>query len=233
MVSLHESQRLAQLARSLWSCDALCMTFKMLGEGMRIDLLSRPPSNRGKRPVASALISLCIVLFAGDTAVSQQPTTTQRNAVKSDCRSDFIAQCSGVQPGGIEALTCLQQHSATLSDSCRKAVSAITTAKPKTTAVPPVAVQPGAPAPAAGSGSPAQPPVVAPAATAMPAANPRGQMPSFTPREELFLVRETCGPDFRRFCQSTPLGGGRAIACLRENAARLSPGCQQVLAKGL
>jgi len=30
-----------------------------------------------------------------------------------------------------------------------------------------------------------------------------------------------------------PLGGGRGIACLRENMQRLSPGCQKVLAHGL
>ncbi len=36
-----------------------------------------------------------------------------------------MAQCSGVTPGGVEALTCLQQHSGSLRPACRKAVSAI------------------------------------------------------------------------------------------------------------
>jgi hypothetical protein len=52
---------------------------------------------------------------------------------------------------------------------------------------------------------------------------------ALTPRQEIMIVRQTCGPDFRRLCGSVPLGGGRGIACLRANAASLSPGCQSAL----
>ena len=69
-------------------------------------------SGRLRRSLAGiALPALCMVgLFAG-AALAQQPTPAQQNAIKSACRSDFMAQCSGVQPGGQAALSCLQQHS--------------------------------------------------------------------------------------------------------------------------
>jgi hypothetical protein len=134
-----------------------------------------------------------------------QPTAAQRNAVKSACRSDFMAQCSGVTPGGTEALACLQQHSATLSSSCQAAVGAL-----------------------GGAGA-------APAANTAKAAGGGAAAPmaSFTPREELIVVRRSCGPDFRSLCRAVPLGGGRGVGCLRDNFQRLSPACQRVLTSGL
>jgi hypothetical protein len=152
---------------------------------------------------------------APDAAMpAHQPTLAQRNAVKSACRSDFIAQCSGVTPGGSEALACLRQHDANLAPSCQQAVAALTG---------------GAAVPAAGgnvsTGGATTAPMTAPAA--------RTAMPTYSPREELFIVRRSCGPDFRALCRSVPLGGGRGIACLRNNIASVSPSCRQVLTSGL
>lgn len=42
-------------------------------------------------------------------------------------------------------------------------------------------------------------------------------------------LRQFCAADYRTYCQGVRLGGGRALACLRENAPRLSPQCQQAL----
>ena len=33
-------------------------------------------------------------------ALSQAPTQAQRDAIKSQCRNDYIAHCSSVPPGG-------------------------------------------------------------------------------------------------------------------------------------
>lgn len=144
------------------------------------------------------LPAFCMAGLAAGAAFAQQPTPAQQNAIKSACRSDFMAQCSGVQPGGQAALSCLQQHSSSLSSGCQQALSAIGSSKS---------------APAATTTAPA---------AAAPA-------PSMTPREEMAIAREACGPDFRAFCKSVALGGGRGIACLRENMSRLSPACQKVL----
>jgi len=42
-------------------------------------------------------------------------------------------------------------------------------------------------------------------------------------------VRQACAADYRSFCPGVKLGGGRAAACLEQNAAKLSPSCQQAL----
>jgi hypothetical protein len=140
-------------------------------------------------------------------AQAGQPTAAQRDAVKSSCRSDFMAQCAGVTPGGAQALACLQQHNATLSPSCQAAVGAI-----------------GGTGSSSGTGT---------GSAAKGNTVPAVPMASFTPREELIVVRRTCGPDFRALCSAVPLGGGRGVTCLRDNFARLSPGCQRVLSHGL
>jgi len=262
---------------------------------MRESASSLRAERRGRRRLTFGLSALSVVcaasLFAG-IAVAQAPTDEQKSAVRSACRSDFIAQCSGVQPGGMEALNCLQQHDSTLSAACRKAVSAIT-AKPKSTSAEPAQTAPvttgaATPAPAAGAqpteaqrdavksacrsdfmaqcsgvtpggaaalsclqqhsaglSAPCQQAVAAigaagaPAAgagaataTAPPATRPAA-MPVFSPREEMMIVRETCGPDFRTFCRMVPIGGGRVISCLRDNLQRVSPACHKVLTSGL
>src|SRR6516164_214560 len=43
-------------------------------------------------------------------AFAQQPTPEQISAIRASCRSDFMAQCAGVKPGGKEALECLAQR---------------------------------------------------------------------------------------------------------------------------
>ena len=39
-------------------------------------------------------------------AYAQQPTPAQQSAIRDACRSDFMSNCSGVQPGGSAALPC-------------------------------------------------------------------------------------------------------------------------------
>jgi hypothetical protein len=52
---------------------------------------------------------LIVGLFGGaGIAVAQEPTPDQQSAIRSNCRSDFMANCSGVARGGKEALQCLK-----------------------------------------------------------------------------------------------------------------------------
>jgi len=59
--------------------------------------------------------SICILVLAaalcgaGQTA-AQQPSEDQIAAVKSNCRSDFMAKCWGVPRGGTEAFQCLKKN---------------------------------------------------------------------------------------------------------------------------
>ncbi|MBV8916020.1 MAG: hypothetical protein JOZ05_23650 [Acetobacteraceae bacterium] len=41
---------------------------------------------------------------------------------------------------------------------------------------------------------------------------------------------QSCRADDEANCASVPPGGGRAVRCLREHAAQLSPECQDCLA---
>ncbi|MCC6778635.1 MAG: hypothetical protein IT537_18740 [Hyphomicrobiales bacterium] len=50
-----------------------------------------------------------------------------------------------------------------------------------------------------------------------------------SPREEMFMLRMSCGLDYRRFCRGLAPGGGRIAACLHYYSAQLSPNCQQAL----
>ena len=125
------------------------------------------------------------------------------------CAKDVSRYCRSVMDqSDLVVLSCLQQHSARLSAPCQQAVAALGTS--------------GAPAAGAGAATAATPPATRPAA-----------MPVFSPREEMMIVRETCGPDFRAFCRAVPIGGGRVISCLRDNLQRVSPACHRVLTSGL
>jgi hypothetical protein len=112
--------------------------------------------------VASYLLAATLAPTA-----AQQPTQAQRDAVRAACRSDFMANCAGVQPGGKEALECLVRNEPKLSSSCRSAVNAIATPASGAAAPAPTAATPPKPSDAS---APAQPAAAAPPATKTPTA---------------------------------------------------------------
>jgi len=100
-------------------------------------------------------------------AVAQEPTPDQQSAIRSNCRSDFMANCSGVPRGGKEAMQCL--NVAKLSSGCQQAVKAVMPAPPAKPPAPPVTAAPAAPAVPPSAPAPATPVTAAPAAPAAPA----------------------------------------------------------------
>src|SRR5215211_144001 len=76
-------------------------------------------------PSAVVLAMLASPVAMNYPAASQQPSPEQTETIRQACRSDFISHCSGVQPGGREALQCLQRNAAQLSSGCGTAVSAV------------------------------------------------------------------------------------------------------------
>src|SRR6266852_1048275 len=77
-------------------------------------------------PAATHMAFMATVLFAVATpAFSQAPTDAQRNAIRSECRSDYEAHCASVPPGGAASLQCLQKNMSSLSSSCQTAVRAV------------------------------------------------------------------------------------------------------------
>jgi hypothetical protein len=117
--------------------------------------------------------TLAILSFAALGAAQAQVTDAQKSAIRSNCRSDFMSKCSGVTPGGHEALECLQKNLATLAPGCKAAVSAIAPPPAPAEAKTPPAAPPPPPATAA---APPPPPAVQPAPP--PSAAPAPQPPS-------------------------------------------------------
>ncbi len=48
--------------------------------------------------------------------------------------------------------------------------------------------------------------------------------------EQASAIRSSCRSDFQANCAGVPTGGQAALACLKQNAARVSPACQRALA---
>lgn len=192
-----------------------------------------------------SMATIILIAIASPT-FAQAPSQAQRDAIKTQCRSDYIAHCSSVPPGGEASLQCLQKNMASLSAGCAGAVRAVqaSTAAPKATAPTPAAAPkteatppatkpaPATAAPKAAVKSTAPPPAAAattaaPAAAAAPAAIVLRPM---RPREELLVMRSACGSDIRSLCGGVAPGGGRIVQCLASNSASLSPACTSVLA---
>jgi len=176
-------------------------------------------------------MALAGLLAAGVGQVQAQPNSAQASAIRANCRSDYQSFCAAVPPGGQASLACLEQHAAQLSPPCRQAVGAAAGAGAATapTAPMPNAPMPGAPIPGA---PPAATAGAAPHAAPQPHSPPHGALsplPPISPREEMFLMRNACGMDFRRLCAGVPLGGGNSLRCLANHSQSLSPRCEQAL----
>ena len=164
-------------------------------------------------------LSVAAILATVAPAFAQAPSQAQRDAIKSQCRSDYMAHCSSVPPGGEASLQCLQKNMSSLSSSCQSAVRAVeapaaATAKPADTAAP------KATAPAAATT--AAPKAAEPKAAAAPAA---GQPSS----AQISAIRSACRSDYPKVCAGVPTGGAPALQCLEKNKAKLSAGCEKAV----
>jgi len=164
------------------------------------------------------LLSIAAILAISAPALAQAPSQAQRDAIKSQCRSDYMAHCSSVPPGGEASLQCLQKNMSSLSSGCQSAVRAVeapaAAAKPADTAAPKAA------APAAAT-------TAAPKATDPKAAAsaPAGQPSS----AQISAIRSACRSDYPKVCAGVPTGGAPALQCLEKNKAKLSAGCEKAV----
>ena len=190
-------------------------------------------------------------VLLGATAAQAQITSAQQSALRANCRSDFMSHCSGVTPGGKDALMCLQKNVGSLSGACQSAVRATMPAPapakaehaPQTMAPPPAAAVAPPPAATVTVAPPSKTVVVAPPparraikpAAAAPARAPVAAMappppPAAGPDPaKLKALKFTCRGDFRRLCKHVPQGP-EAFACLDAHRARLSADCRTSVA---
>ena len=180
----------------------------------------------------AALLAFTAVSIA-TSAFAQAPTETQREAIKSECRSDYIAHCSSIPPGGAASLECLQKNMANLSAGCAGAVRAVeapaeTKAEPRgeTKAEPKEETKV----------EPKEEPKPAPATTtARPAAGPAPKAASAPAKQrptsaQISAIRSACRSDYPKVCAGVPTGGAPALQCLEKNEARLSASCRKAVA---
>jgi uncharacterized protein (DUF2147 family) len=174
--------------------------------------------NTSKRATKLApWLSVAAILATAAPALAQAPSQAQRDAIKSQCRSDYMAHCSSVPPGGEASLQCLQKNMSSLSSSCQSAVRAVeapAAAKPADTAAPKAA------APAAATAAPAKS-----AEPKAAAAAPAGQPSS----AQISAIRSACRSDYPKVCAGVPTGGAPALQCLEKNKAKLSAGCEKAV----
>jgi hypothetical protein len=171
-----------------------------------------------------AMLAGTIVISA--SALAQAPTDAQREAIRSACRSDYIAHCSSVPPGGLESLQCLQKNMSSLSDSCKSAVNAVEAPA----AAPPAKSETPAAAPKAETPAAAEP--AKPAATAAPTTAPKAAAGSAAKKPtdaQIAAIRSACRTDYPKVCAGVPTGGAAALQCLDKNKSKVSSGCQQAL----
>src|SRR6516165_8435171 len=179
----------------------------------------------------AALLAFTAVSIA-TSALAQAPTEAQREAIKSECRSDYIAHCSSIPPGGAASLECLQKNMASLSAGCAGAVRAVE-APTETKAEPREEIK--ADPKEATKVEPKEEPKPAPATTtARPAAGPAPKVASAPARQrptsaQISAIRSACRSDYPKVCAGVPTGGAPALQCLEKNEARLSASCRKAV----
>ena len=171
------------------------------------------------RAATLGALMLSAIFATAAPVFSQAPSQAQRDAIKSQCRSDYIAHCSSVPPGGEASLQCLQKNMSSLSSSCQSAVRAVEA---------PAAAAPAAKpesAPAAAGAKPAAT-TAAPKTDSKPATATAGQPSS----AQVSAIRSACRSDYPKVCAGVPTGGAPALQCLEKNKAKLSPACEKAVA---
>jgi uncharacterized protein (DUF2147 family) len=196
-----------------------CEIFTVAGPADSCDEKDCPMSDTLKRAMKLAPLLAVAAILTTTPALTQAPSQAQRDAIKSVCRSDYVAHCSSVPPGGEASLQCLQKNMSSLSSGCQSAVRAVeapaaATAKPADTAAPKAAAPPAAATAAPKTAEPK-------AAAAPPAGQPTNAQAS--------AIRSACRADYPKVCAGVPTGGAPALQCLEKNKAKLSAGCEKAV----
>jgi len=177
-------------------------------------------------------------------ALAQAPTDAQRAAIKSQCRSDYMAHCSSVPPGGAASLQCLEKNMSSLSAGCTDAVRAVQApaaakaedapkaeSAPKPEAAPAAASTESAPPAAQSEPAPAKPAAAATSKPATAASRSAASGAAKKPTQaQIAAIRSACRGDYPSVCAGVSTGGAAALQCLARNQAKLSGACGKAVA---
>ena len=171
------------------------------------------------RAATLGAVMTAAILATVAPAFSQAPTQAQRDAIKSQCRSDYMAHCSSVPPGGEASLQCLQKNMSSLSRAA-KARCARWKRRQRRRRLNPRRRRP----------------------RLRPLRRPRPQSPRLQCRQrpstaakqptsaQISAIRSACRSDYPKVCAGVPTGGAPALQCLEKNKAKLSPACEKAVA---
>ncbi|SDO04031.1 cysteine rich repeat-containing protein [Afipia sp. GAS231] len=170
------------------------------------------------RAATFGAVMTAAILINVAPAFSQAPSEAQRAAIKSQCRSDYMAHCSSIPPGGEASLQCLQKNMSSLAPGCQSAVKAVEAPKAES-------------APAAEAAKPAAEPKSSESKTATPvAATPKAAAAKQPTSAQISAIRSACRSDYPKVCAGVPTGGAPALQCLEKNKAKLSASCEKAVA---
>ena len=174
------------------------------------------------KTTTTALLFAATFAFA-IPAFAQAPSEAQREAIKSNCRNDYIAHCSSVPPGGAASLECLQKNMGSLSASCASAVRAVEApaAAPKT------AEEPKAEPKAETKTETKEAAPAAKETKAEPKAAGAAKKPS---QAQISAIKSSCRSDYPKVCAGVPTGGEAALDCLEKNKGKVSAACAKAVA---
>jgi Cysteine rich repeat len=175
-----------------------------------------------------AILLAAASLLSGIANAQAAPTEAQQQAIRSSCQSDYRTYCASVPTGGSAALQCLEKNISSLSAACQQAVNAATGGGSASTSG-----ESGGSAVSGGSATTSG--ASAGGTAANPQTNSAGQPKPviivLEPVQELAVMREACGSDYRTFCAGVRIIGGGALSCLVSHASALSPSCKGMLGK--
>jgi hypothetical protein len=173
------------------------------------------------RAATLGAVMTAAIFASAAPAFSQPPTQAQRDAIKSECRSDYMAHCSSIPPGGEASLQCLQKNMSSLAPGCQSAVKAVEApAAPKAEAAPAEKKTETAPATE----------TAAPKTSTAAAAAPKAAAAKQPTSAQISAIRSACRSDYPKVCAGVPTGGAPALQCLEKNRAKLSAGCEKAVA---
>jgi len=181
----------------------------------------------------TASLLLAATFAFATQAYAQAPSEAQREAIKSNCRNDYIAHCSSIPPGGAASLECLQKNMSSLSASCASAVRAVEAPAAAKTAEEPKAEPKNETKTQIKTEIKAEPKETAPAAgeAAKPVAEPKAASVTKKPSQaQISAVKSNCRSDYPKVCAGVPTGGEAALECLEKNKAKVSAACAKAVA---
>ena len=188
-----------------------------------------------------AFVANALLILVGP-AFSQAPTEAQRSAIRSECRSDYMAHCSERAAGrhGLAAMPAKEHVEPVVGLPKRgRAVEAPepkAKPKPERQALSNSEAKPEAKPEENGA---SKPEAVAAAASATPTEKPAPESPkghgvrrrrkSPAARRWLGDTQRACRSDYMAHCASVPTGGAAALSCLR----RTNQSCQRIASRPL